>query len=719
MLIIKILLPFPKHTNYFPLLTFVLYFLLHSLSAQTPQIDKWKATLSETSDIDARFKLMDDIAWESRDIAPEQTVEYGKKILSLGRKADNAEWVAIAYNRIGIAYKNLDSISNSINYYDSALTVEKSLNSSFGIGRASNQLATLYLLQREFKEARDYAKTAVNYLNKALSETAESNRSIRPRNLKALATANNVLGNTYLEMTRFDSSFIYLSEGLAIRQDLGFKADEAESYLNLSNFYSKMDDDLKLFEFSKKSVEICDSIGGQESILAKALTNLGVASFRMNKLEKAEEYYLRAIKIRQAPTLWQDRKTSYLNLGNLYIIQERFNEAEDLLLKALNEWPNTEKSDSFLPQMNLGHLYLEKSQPKNALKYLTEAYMDMEEPDKVIYPEVIKWLADANTLLDDTGVALKYRTEYAEVKDRRARDYPRISRLEDQVQYQKNKEAMAEKEYEKQQIFIYSLIGGAILLTLLFFTLLRISRLRNKNLISKQNENQQKQRIKELIKEKELEAINAMVEGQENERTRIARDLHDRLGGTLSIVKMHFKSVEESIEILKGKNVKQYREANNLLDEACDEVRKIAHDMTSGVLMKFGLVAALQALKETVETADQLKLNLIDIGLEDRLNYSHEINIYRIIQELLTNTLKHAKASEMNIQLFRKENSLSIVVDDNGIGFDVQDASIFKGIGLKNIESRVYKFDGEINIDSGKGAGTTITIDLPLNEEKS
>lgn len=209
-----------------------------------------------------------------------------------------------------------------------------------------------------------------------------------------------------------------------------------------------------------------------------------------------------------------------------------------------------------------------------------------------------------------------------------------------------------------------------------------------------------------------------MVEGQESERHRIARDLHDRLGATLSIVKMHFKSVEESIEVLKEKNVKQYKEANDLLDEACDQVRQIAHDMASGVLIKFGLVAALEALKETVETAGQLKMNLIDIGLEERLSYEYEINIYRILQELLTNTLKHAQATEMNLQLFRKDNSLSIVVEDDGAGFDPEKSVEFKGMGLKNIESRVYKFDGEISIDSGKGAGTTVTIDLPLNKER-
>ena len=184
----------------------------------------------------------------------------------------------------------------------------------------------------------------------------------------------------------------------------------------------------------------------------------------------------------------------------------------------------------------------------------------------------------------------------------------------------------------------------------------------------------------------------------------------------LSMVKLHFKSVEENIQSIKENNLAMYSKANNLLDEACEEVRKIANDLTSGVLNKFGLIPALNSLKESIEGTGQLKIEVLVFGFdENRLEYNIEINLYRIIQELISNILKHAKASEVSIQLLKKEKRLNIVVEDNGIGFDVNQTKNKKGMGLKNIESRVDSLNGEFNIDSGKGSGTTITIDIPLN----
>jgi two-component system, NarL family, sensor kinase len=110
-----------------------------------------------------------------------------------------------------------------------------------------------------------------------------------------------------------------------------------------------------------------------------------------------------------------------------------------------------------------------------------------------------------------------------------------------------------------------------------------------------------------------------------------------------------------------------------------------------------------------------LSMEVLDFGFDDnRLEYNIEINLYRIIQELISNILKHAKASEVSIQLLKKETYLNIVVEDNGIGFDVNQVKNKKGMGLKNIESRVNSLGGEFNIDSGKGAGTTITINIPI-----
>ena len=123
------------------------------------------------------------------------------------------------------------------------------------------------------------------------------------------------------------------------------------------------------------------------------------------------------------------------------------------------------------------------------------------------------------------------------------------------------------------------------------------------------------------------------------------------------------------------------------------------------------MVPALDELSRTVSAGGKMKVNVLSTGIDDRLDISHEIAIYRIIQELLSNILKHAKATETNIQLTRLDNSLNISVEDNGIGFDP--STVKNGMGIKNIEARVQALEGSFFIDSGKGNGTTVMIDLP------
>ena len=225
----------------------------------------------------------------------------------------------------------------------------------------------------------------------------------------------------------------------------------------------------------------------------------------------------------------------------------------------------------------------------------------------------------------------------------------------------------------------------------------------------------ERQKVEELLKNQELKSINAMIEGQEGERQRIARDLHDRLGSILSMVKVHFKSVEDHIEELKTSNKSQYEKANQLLDDACDEVRKISHNIASGVLTKFGLVPALEDLKGTLEESKKVKVEFIAHGLYDRLDNDVEIAIYRIIQELVSNILKHAEAENITIQIINREKDLHISVEDDGKGFDASKKER-EGMGLKNVSTRVDSLDGELYIDSMIDKGTSVSISIPNKE---
>jgi len=181
----------------------------------------------------------------------------------------------------------------------------------------------------------------------------------------------------------------------------------------------------------------------------------------------------------------------------------------------------------------------------------------------------------------------------------------------------------------------------------------------------------------------------------------------------LSTVKHHFSAMETKITELQDQNKIQYNTAIGLLDDAVREVRHISHDMLSGTLVKFGLSAALQDLKNTIEVPGKLTVELNTFGLDQRLDNEVEIAVYRIIQELVGNALKHAKASELVIQLTLSSNNLNVMVEDNGIGFKPE-ALLGDGIGMKNVSERINRLNGTYHLDSELGRGTTFVFDIPI-----
>ncbi|RYD86549.1 MAG: sensor histidine kinase, partial [Sphingobacteriales bacterium] len=226
-------------------------------------------------------------------------------------------------------------------------------------------------------------------------------------------------------------------------------------------------------------------------------------------------------------------------------------------------------------------------------------------------------------------------------------------------------------------------------------------------LLAAKNEELNRNRIQELLRDQELVSIHSMLQGQETERKRIAQDLHDRLGSLLATVKLHFQM---------AKTDEQRELASSLMDEACQEVRQIAHNMVSGVLMKFGLVAALNDLSNAITSSGKVHMQTIAHGLNSRLPGNSEIEIYRIVQELVSNALKHAGAKEITVLLNKTGPTLNLIVEDDGKGFMPAKAKNKGGMGLKGVQSRVQQLQGELSIDSSPGRGTTVLIEIPVDQ---
>ena len=219
-----------------------------------------------------------------------------------------------------------------------------------------------------------------------------------------------------------------------------------------------------------------------------------------------------------------------------------------------------------------------------------------------------------------------------------------------------------------------------------------------------------------IEKERETQILRAMVSGEEQERRRIARDLHDGLGANLATVKMRINAVRNSIPRIQEQE--SYNKAEELVDEACENIREISHNMMPGSLNRYGLEVALQDMCEAIQDSNEIDLAFIPFGLDKIVDEAVEINIYRIVQELLKNIVKHADAKEGIVQLTLEDNKLHIVVEDDGKGFDMESTNVFEGIGMGSIQSRVIYLDGKMDIESSPGKGTTFNIEIPIQTGK-
>jgi signal transduction histidine kinase len=235
----------------------------------------------------------------------------------------------------------------------------------------------------------------------------------------------------------------------------------------------------------------------------------------------------------------------------------------------------------------------------------------------------------------------------------------------------------------------------------------------HKKLIAEKEQQMQMEQIKFLERQQQVVSLQSMVNGQETERTRIAKDLHDGLGGLFSTVKMYFSTLEHEQQQLKENEL--FKKSYEMVDTAATEVRRIAHNMMPEVLMKLGLVQALNDLCSSFSASRMLQVSLQVNGMEERLSPSTEIMLYRIVQELLNNIAKHAQATEAIVQFIRDGSRLSVTVEDNGKGFNAAAADGKKQVGLDSVKSRVDYLNGHISIESGSNIGTTVMMDFLLH----
>lgn len=248
--------------------------------------------------------------------------------------------------------------------------------------------------------------------------------------------------------------------------------------------------------------------------------------------------------------------------------------------------------------------------------------------------------------------------------------------------------------------FNYILVGFTAEIIVLSFALMY-----NYNYSLKKN-----RELSNTIALQQLEFSNQLIQTQEEERSRLARDLHDDLGATLSTLKLHLSNPPGVLQAKQEEN-KYVEKGVTLISKATDDLRQISHDLLPNDFIEQGLFDVLKQRISSINANGNTRFSLILEGDEKKLESITAITLYRVINEMISNIIHHAQASEATVQLSVLDQGIQLIVEDNGIGFTPGQHS--KGIGMKNIHSRVGFLKGTVNIDSSK-QGTTFIIDIPI-----
>lgn len=279
-----------------------------------------------------------------------------------------------------------------------------------------------------------------------------------------------------------------------------------------------------------------------------------------------------------------------------------------------------------------------------------------------------------------------------------------ISKTGVQYETEKKEEQISALLKQKRLYGIITFTTIAVILLLLLIVFLRYRIVKQKKLIAEQ-------RVINLEHEKKLIATQSILEGENAERTRLARDLHDGLGGMLSLVKLKLYNVKENMVVPQSK-LPLFQNAMETLDQAIRELRHVAHNLMPESLMHEGLKAALTDFCNDIPQAE-----IQFFGSEQRLEESYRITSFRILQELVTNALKHADATHITVQVIIDDDRLDLIVSDNGRGFDMANTDLSLTSGLNNLRSRAELLGGRMTIQSDPGKGTEAEIEFILNDK--
>lgn len=516
------------------------------------------------------------------------------------------------------------------------------------------------------------------------------------------------IGEAYKFMSDYEKGLEFTLEGVQMLQGKGYANIESNLYGGLQGTYLMLKQFDKAIGYGLKAIELGRKLE-DKSPLMSALVNLANAYGEIAKYSEAKLLYSEALELATKTSSHSIEAMVYEGLSDIALQEGNYEKIKQYAEKALAL--NTGIQNAFgqmAAQQALGIYYLLEKKFVLAAQHTKQALQIAEKENYLeAKAEVINTLAALAFATQDFKAAFLYADDSKRITEKIFTASVAEQDARWRVKYEtekKDKEIQLQKALiQRKTAFNSILVVGAASLLIVLLLLYRNYR---------QKQKFQQKRIYELETEKQLTATGAVLKGEEQERTRLAKDLHDGLGGMLSGIKYSFQTMKGNL-IMTPENQQAFERSMDMLDSSIREMRRVAHNMMPEALVKFGLDTALKDFCNDINQSGALQVSYQSMHFDDKnIDQTTAIAIYRIIQELINNTMKHAAAKKAIVQVTQTGQRLSITVEDDGKGFKTAILNKAKGMGWSNIQHRVDFLKGTLDVQSGEGMGTSVLIEL-------
>lgn len=582
----------------------------------------------------------------------DSAIAYNLKALEIRHRLEDLEGLAISYNNLSNAYDRKSDYPKSIDAAFESLKIREQLGHKSQMADVYSNLGGTYNMIGEYDKAIEMLLTGISLLEEIAAPIANASAS----------WAN--LGVTYVSIQEYEKAIDAFNRVLAIQKEVGNKYHIAFALEGLAVVFEEQLQFDSSLSYHQRGLKIARELDDPFSI-GRRLMGMGVAYEKLDRFEESRAAYEESLTVRQEIGDKKGVANNYINLGYLFLRTDELNGAIDHFEKALD------MTDELIIERSKAYegLYLVHKEARNFSKSLAnfEAYKALN--DSLINADKLENIAELET---------RYETE----------------KKEREIELLNKEKELQAAELQRNQLMLSAATGLIVLIVVIAFILYR-----QRDLKAKARLVQEKAKLK-------TEQIQAVIASQEKERKRFAMDLHDDFGQLISALKLNVSRIEATSS--------QVTKSEEILDSMYSSLKNIAFDLMPHTLFERGLEEAIDELKEQVSASGEIQMSFQPFGIRDKINDDQKVAVYRIVQELVSNTIKYAGATKINISITDLEEGFSLMLEDNGNGYNVEDFKNGSGNGWKNIRSRLDLLQGEIDFDTTKGRkNATVSIEIP------